>query len=103
MSDTLIEAVARAITYVEGCGPLAGCKICADPQREDSCLHAARAAIAAIEASGTHRVVPVVSNDLMELQGKHELVTRDMKKWGAKYICALIYADMVAAAPKVTE
>ena len=100
MSDTLIEAVARAITYVEGCGPLAGCKICADPQREDSCLHAARAAIAAIEASGTHRVVPVFPTDTMSAAARNASVANGSP---ASKGPEDVYAAMLAVAPKVAE
>ena len=82
MTDKLIEAVARAIHTGLGDISVSGSR------------HAARAAIAAIEASGTHRVVPVEPTEAMKNALAVHLFHIEPEP---------TYAAMLAAAPKVTE
>lgn len=77
--DKLIEVVARAIHTGLGDISVSGSR------------HAARAAIAAIEASGTHRVVPVEPTEAM----LKALFPYAMPEQG--------YKRLLAAAPRVTK
>lgn len=77
MTTNLIETMARAIRAA---------LLKQSPTVED----AARAALSAIEASGTHRVVPVE-------------MTPEMAQAAGDGFDLECYAAMLAAAPKVTE
>lgn len=97
MSDTLIEAVARAMCKSRTFEGVSCCQWPAQMGTTHNCRaargsydDAARAAIAAIEASGTHRVVFVVATPAR--LSEEELYGRD----GA---CS----DLLAAAPKVIK
>lgn len=81
MSDKLIEAVAEAIANLSE----TYCK---------SFIEEARAAIAAIEASGTHRVVPVEPTEAMKNALAVHLFHIEPEP---------TYAAMLAAAPKEGE
>lgn len=91
MTEKLIEAVAEAIKQnfsfsVSKYG---------DPYCEHDQAEAARAAIAAIEASGTHRVVPVVATAAMKANAvgmKANRVNVDLE-----------WANLLGSAPKVAE
>ena len=89
MNEELVEVVARAIwqpgdSWTENW-----------PKKETKELHRrlARAALAAIEASGTHVVVPVEPTESMVIAGCRHENMGDM---------AGRYAAMLAARPKVT-
>lgn len=86
MSAKLIETVAKAMAK-HWTGHRADWRIFKD---------FSRAAIAAIEASGTHRVVPVVATKEM-IAGFMRRPVRDGATFHERY------ADLLAAAPKVAK
>ena len=86
MTNTLIEAVARAVMTVSDSG---------EYLTTWELDRVARAAIAAIEAAG-YRIVPTVATDTMDYAGL-EIVA------GGTYDPSEIYAAMIAAAPKVGQ
>ena len=101
MTDALIEAVARAIRDelfdgTENKPPVGA---------ETPAHGMARAAIAAIEASGTHRVVPVEARVSQGAAGEDALraVCPQVAHPQNMQAVSAIYAAMLTAAPKVGE
>lgn len=97
MTDALVEAVARAIFSHEwdgGAAPVFGM----DGSRS-YWLHASRAALAAIETSGTHVVAPVVATDDMlaaAMDARREARSDHHND-------DLVYPAMLSARPKQEE
>lgn len=90
MNEALIEAVAKAIGSVAG-----------DDQKDWRLWEEeARAALAAIEASGTHVVVPVHANADMVFAAEELGETMNGGTWPSHP--SLAYEATLAARPKVT-
>lgn len=106
MNDKLIEAVARAMCRTVCDKHVHYCRDCDSWNNE---LDYARAAIAAIEASGSHRVVPVVpTEDMCMAAHRRTAGWLSLEHQGSGLTQALIkarlrYVAMLAAAPKVVE
>jgi len=92
MSQELIETIARAM-YERDCIGLTKWSLLPAHKRHPWEANA-RAAIAAIEASGTHCVAPMEANEFM-LRAGDDADNR-------AYVSLEIYAAMLAARPKVT-
>lgn len=110
MNDKLIEAVAMAI-YIDTWSDKGGKWELV--KTKDVWRGYARAAIAAIEASGTHVVVPVEPSDAMNDAATEsvqagtrtiaEYVRNGLIEAGARLSPAIPYRAMLAARPKVLE
>ena len=101
MTDKLIEAVARAIREQVNIDDYYGTAVAEEDQTD-----AAIAAIAAIEASGSHRVVPVEPTAEMATAMLDANIHPPHQSDGSVSVRAQnahIYAAMLAAAPKVGE
>ena len=110
MTDALIEAVARALHAKEWEHVGTNKRAKFGDVDKPYWMESARAAIAAIEASGTHVVVPSALTDQM-LSALHDQAAASLEAYGVplsipdrwKDICHDQYAAMLAARPKVLE